>query len=118
MANPNPSPETRFGGENGNPSGAGKTSAQRKAEIRSAEISALLREKMLSEMLEKVEAQEGEAIKAIDLLDANTLKLFKDSEDRAHGTPKSTSELSGPNGGAVPVSSVVFEVHDPKQDAD
>ena len=100
MANPNPSPETRFGAENGNPSGCGKTSEQRQAEIRAAEIAAKLREKMLSEMMESVEG----GAKALELLSGDALKLFKDSEDRAHGTPKATTEHSGPNGGEIPVS--------------
>ncbi len=98
--NPNPSPSTRFGAENGNPSGAGKTKGQRAAEIRAAEISAKLREKILSELLEQVESDE---IRVTELVDANTLKLFKDSEDRAHGTPKSTSEVTGRDGEPIPV---------------
>jgi len=92
MANPNPSPSTRFGAENGNPSGAGKSKGQRAAEIKAAEISAQLRERALSELLEKVETGE---IKASDLIDANSLRLFKDSEDRAHGTPATTTTLQG-----------------------
>lgn len=65
-------------------------------------------------MQERVEAGE---IDILDLIDANSLKLFKDSEDRAHGTPKATTELGGPNGGAIPVSQVQYTVYDPK-DAD
>jgi hypothetical protein len=102
MANPNPSPGTRFGAENGNQSGAGKTKKQKQAEMRAAEIAAMLREKMLSEMLEKVEGGENEAVEALSLLSGDALKLFKDSEDRAHGTPKATTEMSGPDGGDIP----------------
>lgn len=88
MANPNPSPSTRFGAEDGNPNNiGGKTKAQRESEYKSAEMAALLREKALSVMLERVDGQE---IDILDLIDANALKLFKDSEDRAHGTPKAT----------------------------
>lgn len=102
MANPNPSPETRFKeGNVANP--GGKTKKQKQAERKAAIKSAILRDKMLSAMMEKVEA--GEDI--LDLMDANTLKLFKDSEDRAHGTPKSTSEFSGPNGGDIPTKMTV-----------
>lgn len=96
MANPNPSPETRFGAKNGNPNNiGGKTKEQRQAEYRAAEISAQLREKALSVLLEKVESGE---MQADELIEAATLKLFKDSEDRAHGLPKATNEHSGPNG--------------------
>ena len=92
MANPNPSPETRFGAENGNPINlAGKTREQRENEYRAAEIAAKLRARALSDMLEKVEA--GESI--LDLINKDVLKLFKDSEDRAHGTPASTTTLKG-----------------------
>jgi hypothetical protein len=113
MANPNPSPETRF--RQGNP-GGGKTSEQKRLEYESAEMAAALRHKMLSVITEKAETDELKDI--LDILDANTLKLFKDSEDRAHGTPKATNELSGPNGGAIPVSEVKYTIHDPAKNAD
>lgn len=87
MANPNPSPETRFGAENGNPINlAGKTSQQREDEYKASEIAANLRHRALSLMLEKVEAGED----LLEMINANSLKLFKDSEDRAHGTPTAT----------------------------
>jgi hypothetical protein len=83
MANPNPSPETRFKpGETLNP--LGKTSEQRKAEVKAAEIAAQLRLAILSRMQERINA--GDDVEA--LLTSDALRLFKDSEDRAHGTPK------------------------------
>lgn len=82
MANPNPSPKTRF--KPGNP-GGGKTSEQKRLEYEAAEMAAALRHKMLSVITEKAEGENPAEILAF--LDANTLKLFKDSEDRAHGTP-------------------------------
>lgn len=92
MANPNPSPATRFGAEKGNPINlAGKTKEQRENEYKAAEIAAKLRARALSDMLELVES--GESI--LEMIDANTLKLFKDSEDRAHGTPAGTTTLKG-----------------------
>lgn len=101
MANPNPSPATRFGAENGNPIAGGKTSEQRKAECRAAENAAILRDRMLSFM---VESTIGDDDALMAMLDANTLKLFRDSEDRAHGTPKqsvdhtSSDESMSPTG--------------------
>lgn len=82
-------------GESGNP--GGKTAEQRQAEIRAAEIAAKLRLRML----EALDDMDGDIL---DRLDPNTLKLFKDSEDRAHGTPKATTEHSGPDGEAIPHS--------------
>lgn len=94
MANPNPSPETRFKpGTVGNP--GGKTKEQRQAEIDAAEKAAILRDKMLSLMMEKVE---GGEIDLLELIDPATLKLFKDSEDRAHGTPTAHTDLTNSDG--------------------
>lgn len=88
MVNKNPSPETRFKpGQSGNP--GGKTEGQRTAEIEAARISAELRLKALSSLQERM--KDSEFITDDDmemLLNPSTLKLFKDSEDRAHGTPK------------------------------
>lgn len=97
MANPNPSPETRFTpGRSGNP--GGKSSEQIKDEREASAIAAKLRLTMLSTMQEKVDA----GTDVLELMTSDALKLFKDSEDRAHGTPKQTSEVSGPGGGDVP----------------
>jgi len=84
-------------GTSGNP--GGKTKAQREAEVQAAEDAAILRALMTRRLIAQAEAG-GDVL---DYLDANTLKLFKDSEDRAHGTPKSTTELGGPNGGDIPM---------------
>jgi len=99
MANPNPSPDTRFKkGGAANP--GGKTKEQKRLEVEAAEMAATLRHKMLSTMMEKVEA----GTDVSEYLCSDTLKLFKDSEDRAHGTPKSTTEMSGPDGEGIPLS--------------
>jgi hypothetical protein len=96
MANPNPSPATRFKpGETLNP--LGKTSEQRKAEVKAAEIAAQLRLAILSRMQERVDA--GEDVEA--LLTSDALRLFKDSEDRAHGTPKASTEVTGAEGASL-----------------
>ncbi len=93
MANPNPSPETRFKpGDEWAGNGKGKTTAQRKAEVSAAEKATLIRERALSEMLEKIERGE---MTALDAITSDNLRLFKDSEDRAHGTPKQSVEHGG-----------------------
>ena len=99
MANPNPSPETRFKpGDTPNP--GGKSKEQKRLEIEAAEMAVKLRHAMLSSMMEKL----GDGSAADNLITSDLLRLMKDSEDRAHGTPKATSEISGPDGGEIPVS--------------
>ena len=99
MANPNPSPETRFkSGDEWAGNGKGKTSNHRLAEVRAAENAAIIRDQALSEMLEKIAAGEMTALEAIS---SDNLRLFKDSEDRAHGTPKQSVEHGGEGGGPI-----------------
>lgn len=98
MANPNPSPETRFEpGKSGNP--GGKSKELKRLEMEAAEMAAKIRHAALSSMMEKLakasEAPEPDAEAAIKLITADTLRLFKDSEDRAHGTPKAVTEIGG-----------------------
>lgn len=96
--NPNPSPETRF--KPGNP-GGGKTSEQRRLEYEAAEMAAKARHKLLSVITEKLSKDTIEADEALKLLTGDTLRLFKDSEDRAHGTPKASVEHTGADGGPI-----------------
>lgn len=106
MANPNPSPETRFQpGQSGNP--GGKSSEHKRLEMEAAEMAAKLRHAMLTSMQEKLAA----GVPADELMTGDALRLFKDSEDRAHGTPKATTEVTGAEGG--PVAVVRYEVIDP-----
>ena len=99
MANPNPSPETRFQpGKSGNP--GGKTAEHKRLELEAAEMAAKLRHAMLSSMQDKLLS----GVPADELMTGDALRLMKDSEDRAHGTPKATTELSGPDGGDIPTS--------------
>lgn len=101
MANPNPSPETRFQpGQSGNP--GGKTSEHREAEIKAAEIAAQLRLAMLSRMQELL----AEGSDAVELMTGDALRLFKDSEDRAHGAPKQVNEIAGKDGGPITFADV------------
>lgn len=97
MANPNPSPETRFT-SSGNP--AGKTAKQRQDEVRASEIAASLRLKALIRMQEKIDNGEMDPLDAIS---SDALRLFKDSEDRAHGTPKQSVEHGGEGGGPLAI---------------
>ncbi len=95
--NPNPSPATRFT-SSGNPHG--KTKAHRQAEVMAAEIAAQLRLAALEQMRDKIAAKELDPLLAIT---SDTLRLIKDSEDRAHGTPKQSVEHGGEGGGPLQI---------------
>ena len=95
MANPNPSPKTRF--KEGNTFG-GKTSEQKRLEYEAAEMAAKARHRLLSVITEKMDAIDKaftseeieDRLEALLFARGDFLKLFKDSEDRAHGTPTAT----------------------------
>lgn len=100
MANLNPNTEglTPFAkGQSGNP--GGKTAEQRRIEVEAAEMAARLRHKMLTAL---VNASDGDEA-ALEHIKGDVLRLLKDSEDRAHGTPKASVEASGPEGGALQI---------------
>ena len=108
MANPNPSPETRF--KPGHSLG-GKTSEQRKLEYEAAEMAARARHRLVSIIGKALDVPDISQEDALKLLNSDTLKLFKDSEDRAHGTPKATTEITGDP--AAPIQAVHHHVIDP-----
>lgn len=114
MANPNPSPATRFKpGQSGNPSG--KSSKQAEKERKSAEIAANLVNVGLSYVQDKLETGE---INVMDIMNGDMLRFIQEAQNRAYGTPKATTEVGGVNGGPIPVSTVTYQVHDPKCDGD
>lgn len=43
---------------------------------------------------------------------------FKEIGDRLDGRPKQATEVSGPDGGAIPISEVRYKIFDPAKDAD
>ena len=99
MANPSPDTSGLTPFPRGtSPNPGGKTSKQRQAEVQAAENAAILRAKMTSKLLERVEAGED----VTQFIDTATLKLFKDSEDRAHGMPKQTIDNSSTEGTMSP----------------
>ena len=87
MANPNPSPATRFKkGQSGNPSG--RSSEELKNLNEAAKIASALTLKALSSLQEKVDR--GGKLTDDDLallLCADTRGMIKEAQDRAHGTP-------------------------------
>lgn len=102
MANPNPSPETRFQpGNNANP--GGKTKELKALEAEAALMAAKLRHAALSAMTEKLSVG---GIDAMEFITGDNLRLFKDSEDRAHGTPKQSVDMDANVTGNVTFTTV------------
>ena len=98
--NPNPSPETRFG--NGQPINlGGKTSNQRHAEYEAAEMAAIVSADLVRAVAGVMKSA-GTDLDKLDLLKSDTLRLLKDVQDRAHGTPKSSVDLSSEDGSMSP----------------
>jgi hypothetical protein len=107
--NKDPSHETRFKpGVSGNPSG--RSSEELIAMNEAAKISANLRLAALSCLQGKVDAGED----LLEYLDANILNLFKQSEDRAHGTPKQYVDSTSSDGSMTPTK-IIRELVTPKE---
>ena len=105
-----PPVETQFGaGQKANPQG--KTSEQRKAEIANAEKATLLRGRMLDAVIEAT--SHGDAV-TLDYIEAGVLKLLKDVEDRAHGTPKQSVDNTSSDGSMTPTK-IIRELVAPKE---
>jgi hypothetical protein len=108
MANKDPSHETRFKpGVSGNPSG--RSSEELIAMNEAARISANLRLSALSCLQGKVDA--GADI--LEYIDANILNLFKQSEDRAHGTAQQHVDNTSKDGSMSP-ERIIREIVTPK----
>lgn len=82
--NPNPSPATRFKpGQTANP--GGKTKEQKRIEIENAERAMRIRDRFLRSLEAKLNDSDMDAV--LEMMDAQALKLLKDSEDRGLGQP-------------------------------
>ena len=91
----------------------GKTSEQKKQEYRNAEAATRLRGRMLEALEQELDDADAAAIVAVMsndpdavkvvaaaklMINANVLKLLKDTEDRGLGTPVQSVNLESPNG--------------------
>ena len=102
--NPNPSPATRFT-SSGNP--AGKTSAQKKAELANAEMATKIQTRML-EALHGVMLEDPTKENIVDAyIKADFLRLLKDAQDRGLGTPKQSIDIESPEGTMTPKPNVI-----------
>lgn len=94
--NPNPSPATRFKpGQVANP--GGMSPEVRARNDRTADLASQFREKLISTTMEKLAA----GVDPFELLTPEVIRIVKDSEDRAHGTPKQSVEHAGEGGGPI-----------------
>lgn len=75
-------------GQSGNP--GGKTSEQKRAELRAAELAAEARLKMVEALSEYVATNPAAAM---DQIKADPLRLIKDAMEHVHGTPVQTIEF-------------------------
>jgi len=98
QGNKNPSPATRFKvGQRANPQG--KTSRQRELEIENAELATKIRARLLKAVHAVVEQATDE--QALAQVEADVLRLLKDSEDRSLGAPQANVDLTT-NGKDIP----------------
>ena len=106
MANPNPSPETRFKpGQSGNPSGRSKEELE--ALHQSAKIAANLTLKALSSLQEKIDSNEKLSEEDLALLFSPDIRgMIKEAQDRAHGTPRQAVDHTT-NGKDMPPASPI-----------
>lgn len=79
----------------------GKTSEQRKAEIRNAELATKIRTRML-EAVQAALQDDTSTANALARIEANILKLIKDSEDRGLGQPKAAIDITSEDGSMTP----------------
>ncbi len=70
-------------GQTGNP--GGKTSEQKRIEMRNAEKAVAIRGRLLDALSDAMDIIEPERL--LEYLNPNTLKMLKDSEDRGFGAP-------------------------------
>jgi hypothetical protein len=87
--NPNPSPETRYGGPRGNV--GRKTTEQREAEIRNAWIATDIRTKVLDRLNARL-TDPAQIDTVLDKLNINS--LLKDTEDRGLGAAKASHDIT------------------------
>ena len=112
--NPNPSPSTRFNvGDRPNPNG--KTSEQKKNEMRAAELASKVTLDWMQAISNLVDSAGGDDAKLAELR-SDTLNLVKEANNRAFGTPKSSVDLSSDDGSMTPPSTIAIVGVDPITD--
>lgn len=102
-----PNPSTQFKpGVSGNP--GGKSSAHRKAEVRAAEIAAGIQLELVEALAETF--KDAKSTDKVEQIRGDILKLLKDSQDRAYGTPTQPTEITSPDGSLAPTTVQIVAV--------
>ncbi len=91
-----PPKNRRFGQPEGNPNG--KTSTQKRAEMKAAEIAAQLEQRLLAAL-----AMQDDAMLIEGLSGGDITRLIKTAMDREYGTATQKVEASGANGGPISI---------------
>ena len=106
MANPNPSPATRFKpGQSGNPSGRSKVELENMN--KAAKIASALTLRALSSLQERVKGNRRLTDDELALLlSPEARNMIKEAQDRAHGTPKQSLDHTSGDGSMTPAAPI------------
>ena len=100
MANTIPDHPTKFKpGQSGNP--GGKTSEHRKAEIKAAELAAMVQADLVEALYNAVKEAEGDKDK-LDYLNKEVNALIKNAQDRGFGSPQQHIDNTSSDGSMTP----------------
>lgn len=97
-----PNPSTQFKpGQSGNP--GGKSSEHRAAEVKAAELAAMVQADLVEALYNTLQQAEGDEVK-LGAIKADVLKLLKDSQDRGFGTPQQHIDNTSSDGSMTPAA--------------
>ena len=88
-------------GQSGNP--GGKTSEHRKAEIKAAELAAMVQADLVEALHNTVKDAANDQDK-LDQIRSDVLKLLKDSQDRGFGSPQQHIDNTSSDGSMTPTA--------------
>ena len=106
VANPNPSPETRFqAGVSGN---AGGLSSETRVKLNAARDKSIeAYDLLVTALVTKLGSDSADDI--LDAIKGDNLKLLKDIIDRSVGTPKASVDLSSDDGSMTPPTAITLQ---------
>ena len=104
-----PNPDTQFKkGQSGNP--GGKSSEHRKAEVEAAELAAKVSLELVKAVADAIEGASTEDRQM--QIRGDVLTLLRNVQDRAHGAPKASTDITSSDGTMTPSGHVSSEVLD------